>query len=133
MRIVVTGGSGFLGSHIADALSNAGHQVTIFDRAPSRWLRPDQAMITGTVLDAGMARAALKDCDVVYHLAAVADIDEALDTPRAAVEVNVMGTLNLLEAACELGLKRFVFASSIYVYSNQGSFYRTTKRSKSVV
>jgi UDP-glucose 4-epimerase len=128
MRIVVTGGSGFLGSHIADALSDAGHQVTIFDRAPSRWLRPDQVMMTGTVLDAGMVRTVLRDCDVVYHLAAVADIDEALDAPREAVEVNVMGTLNLLEAACELGLKRFVFASSIYVYSNQGSFYRTTKQ-----
>ena len=57
MRIVVTGGSGFLGSHIADTLSDAGHQVTIFDRAPSRWLRPDQVMMTGTVLDAGMVRA----------------------------------------------------------------------------
>jgi UDP-glucose 4-epimerase len=128
MKIVVTGGSGFLGSHIADALSDAGHQVTIFDRAPSRWLRPDQTMVTGNILDADTTTDALKDCDVVYHLAAVADIDEALNTPREAVEVNIMGTLNLLEAARTQRLKRFVFASSIYVFSNQGSFYRTTKQ-----
>jgi UDP-glucose 4-epimerase len=66
--------------------------------------------------------------DAVYHLAAVADIDEALGTPRKTVEVNVLGTVNMLEAAREAKAGRFVFASSIYVYSNEGSFYRTTKR-----
>jgi len=128
MKIVVTGGSGFLGSHIADALSAAGHQVAIFDTSPSRWLRPDQTMVVGSVLDMPAVNAVLKDSDALYHLAAVADLDEALNSPRTAVEVNVMGTLNFLEAARICQLKRFVFASSIYVYSNQGSFYRTTKR-----
>ena len=51
MRIIVTGGSGFLGSHIADALSAAGHEAVIFDLVRSRWLRPDQQMIIGSVLD----------------------------------------------------------------------------------
>jgi UDP-glucose 4-epimerase len=128
MKILVTGGSGFLGSHIADALSAAGHQVAVFDRAPSRWLRPDQTMVKGDVLDAEAVRAAMRGCDVVYHLAAVADIGEALERPRNTVEVNVLGTLNLLEAARDVTVRRFVFASSIYVYSNEGSFYRTTKR-----
>ena len=58
----------------------------------------------------------------------MADIGEAIERPRAAVEVNVMGTVNVIEAARAHGLRRFVFASSIYVYSNQGSFYRTTKQ-----
>jgi UDP-glucose 4-epimerase len=128
MRILVTGASGFLGSHIADALSEAGHEVALFDLKPSPWLRPDQTMLIGSVLDADAVRGAMAGRDVVYHLAAVADIDEALGTPRKTVEVNVIGTVNMLEAAREARARRFVFASSIYVYSNEGSFYRTTKR-----
>jgi UDP-glucose 4-epimerase len=128
MKILVTGASGFLGSHIADALSTAGHEVALFDLAPSRWLRPDQTMLTGSVLDVDAVRAATAERDAVYHLAAVADIDEALGTPRKTVEVNVLGTVNMLEAARDAKVRRFVFASSIYVYSNEGSFYRTTKR-----
>ena len=58
----------------------------------------------------------------------MADISEAIERPREAVEVNVIGTVNMLEAARAYGVGRFVFASSIYVYSNQGSFYRTTKQ-----
>jgi UDP-glucose 4-epimerase len=128
MRILVTGASGFLGSHIADALSAAGHEVALFDLEPSRWLRPDQTMLIGSVLDPDAVRGAMTGRDVVYHLAAVADIDEALGTPRKTVEVNVLGTVNMLEAARDAKALRFVFASSIYVYSNEGSFYRTTKR-----
>jgi UDP-glucose 4-epimerase len=128
MKILVTGGSGFLGSHVADALSTAGHQVVVFDLSPSPWLRPDQTMVCGSVLDWDVVRAAAEGCDALYHFAAVADINEALHKPRETIQVNVMGTLNMLEAAREVGAKRFVFASSIYVYSNQGSFYRTSKQ-----
>ncbi|HYL33479.1 MAG TPA: NAD(P)-dependent oxidoreductase [Stellaceae bacterium] len=128
MKILVTGGSGFLGSHIADALTGAGHQAVIFDRKPSPWLQSNQTMIVGDVLDAAGVKRAMVGCDAVYHLAAVADINEAINQPRAAVEVNILGTLNMLEAAQAAGLKRFVLASSVYVYSNQGSFYRTTKQ-----
>jgi UDP-glucose 4-epimerase len=128
MKVLVTGGSGFLGSHIADALSEAGHDVVIFDLVPSLWLRPRQTACVGSVLDAEALAAATRGCDAIYHLAAMADIDEALQSPRTAVEVNIMGTINALEAARIHGVRRFVLASSIYVYSNQGSFYRTTKQ-----
>jgi UDP-glucose 4-epimerase len=128
MRIVVTGGSGFLGSHIADALSGAGHEAVIFDLTRSRWLQQDQRMFIGSVLDPEAVNRAVRDCDVVYHLAAMADISETMERPRDAVELNIMGTVNVLEAARTHRIRRFVFASSIYVYSNQGSFYRTTKQ-----
>lgn len=128
MKILITGGSGFLGSHIADALTAAGHDVVIFDRKPSPWLQSRQTMIVGDVLDSAAVRRAMEGCNAAYHLAAVADINEAMNQPRAAVEVNVLGTLNMLEAARAASLKRFVLASSVYVYSNQGSFYRTTKQ-----
>lgn len=128
MKILVTGGSGFLGSHIADALSDAGHEVVILDRASSPWLRPNQKMIVGSIQDAKAVNDAIAGCDVVFHLAAMADISDAMKSPREAIETNIMGTVELLEAARIHNLKRFVFASSIYVYSQQGSFYRTTKQ-----
>jgi UDP-glucose 4-epimerase len=128
MKVVVTGGSGFLGSHIADALTAAGHDTTVFDRFPSRWLQRQQRQISGSILDRDAVERMLEGVDAVYHLAAMADIGEAMQRPREAVEINVMGTVNLLEAARKHGLKRVVFSSSIYVYSKQGSIYRTTKQ-----
>jgi UDP-glucose 4-epimerase len=128
MKVLVTGGSGFLGSHIADALTLAGHQVVIYDQFKSRWLSQGQIMKVGNILDTDATCAAMADCEVVYHLAAMANIKDAIDRPREAVEVNIIGTLNMLEAARLHRVKRFVFSSSIYVYSNEGSFYRTTKQ-----
>ena len=128
MKALVTGGSGFLGSHIADALTAAGHEAVIFDARPSPWLLPGQRMVPGSILDVDAVMAAMTGCQVVYHLAAMADINEALNRPREAVEINVLGTVNVLEAARAQNVGRFVFSSSIYVYSNQGSFYRTTKQ-----
>lgn len=128
MKILVTGGSGFLGSHVADALTDAGHQTVVFDRKPSRWLRPNQAMVVGDILNADSVIQAVDGCDAVFHAAALADINRAIDSPRETVEVNILGTLNVLDAAKLSKVSRFVFASSIYVYSSQGSFYRTSKQ-----
>ena len=128
MKVLVTGGSGFLGSHVADALAEAGHDVAVFDLQPSPYMRDDQQMIIGDVTDTEQVNAAVKGCDVIYHLAALADINEAINKPRDTMTVNLMGTVNMLEAAREHGIKRFVFSSSIYVYSDQGSFYRTSKQ-----
>lgn len=128
MKALVTGGAGFLGSHIADALSEAGHEVVLLDTKPSPYLRPDQTMLVADIRDAEAMLNATRGCDVVYHLAAIADIDVAINDPRGAVDVNIVGTLNMLEAARQCEIKRFIFSSSIYVYSNQGSFYRTTKQ-----
>lgn len=128
MKILVTGGSGFLGSHVADALSEVGHEVTVFDLVESPYLQDSQKMFIGDVTDKDLVSAAMKNCDVVYHLAALADINEAINKPRDTMAVNLMGTVNMLEAAREHGVKRFVFSSSIYVYSDQGSFYRTSKQ-----
>lgn len=128
MRIIVTGGSGFLGSHLADALSKRGHDVVLYDVLSSPFRQDGQEMIVGDVLDLKAFNEAMKGCDVVYHLAAVADLDEAIKSPLESVRVNIVGTANALELARKHKIKRFVFASTIYVYSEHGSFYRTTKR-----
>lgn len=128
MKALVTGGAGFLGSHVADALSDAGHSVVIFDRKESDFRREDQDIIIGDISDAASVSKALEGIDVVYHLAALADINVAMSRPREAIETNVLGTLNVLEACIAHSLERVVFSSSIYVYSGQGSFYRTSKQ-----
>ena len=80
-KIVVFGGAGFVGSHIADHLSDSNYDVTIFDKNKSQWLRNDQKMVVGDIRD----EAALDDClqgaKYVYHFAAVADIGQALKAP----------------------------------------------------
>ena len=128
MKVLVTGGSGFLGSHIADALSEAGHDVKVFDLYPSPYLQDNQEMIIGDVTNIDDVNKAVKGCDIVYHLAALADINEAINKPRDTMTVNLMGTVNILEAVQKYKVQRFMFSSSIYVYSDQGSFYRTSKQ-----
>jgi len=128
MRVAVFGGAGFLGSHVADALSQAGHAVTIFDAKASPYLRPGQQGIVGDILDADQVRGAVKACDIVYNFAGIADIEEANARPLETVRVNILGNTVLLEAAKKQKVTRFVFASSLYVYSNAGAFYRSTKQ-----
>jgi UDP-glucose 4-epimerase len=128
MRAVVIGGSGFVGSHVADALTDAGHEVTIFDREPSAWLRPEQEMVLGDVVEAGEVLAASAGRDAIYNFAGIANIDESRERPVETVETNMRGNLNALAAARETGAKRYVFASSIYVNSERGSFYRVSKQ-----
>jgi len=128
MNILVTGGSGFIGSHVADALSRAGHRVTLFDISPSPYLRSDQQMVTGDLMDQTLLNDISSGMDVIYHFAGIADIDECTKKPVETVRINILGTVQLLEAARQSGIKRFVFASSAYVYSDLGFFYRTSKQ-----
>ena len=128
MKAVVFGGSGFLGSHIADALTKEGHDVTIFDLQPSNYLKDNQKMVVGDILDQKAVDKAVKGCGLVYHFAALADIETAHLKPLQTVEYNVLGTTMILEACRKNKVKRFVFASTIYVYSDAGSFYRSSKQ-----
>ncbi|MCG5497797.1 NAD-dependent epimerase/dehydratase family protein [Ectothiorhodospira variabilis] len=127
-RVLITGASGFLGSHVADALSNAGHAVTLFDRRPSPHRRKDQLEIVGDVLDEEVLSEAMVGQDVVYHLAALADLNDAKSRPLDTVQLNVLGTVRVLEAARKAGVSRFLFSSTVYVYSREGSFYRCSKQ-----
>lgn len=127
-KVVVYGGGGFLGSHVSDALSDAGYSVRIFDLAPSKYLRPDQEMVVGDILDVSATFAAAQGCTYVYNFAGLADIDDAQNRPVDTVQLNILGNVNCLEAARAAGAKRFIFASTVYVYSESGSFYRASKQ-----
>lgn len=128
MKIVFFGGSGFLGSHVCDKLSDAGHDVTIVDLRPSPYLRPDQKMIAGSVLDEEMVNAVVGGADAVFDFAGLADIRESNQKPVETARINVLGNVILLEACRKAGVKRYVFASSLYVYGKSGGFYRCSKQ-----
>jgi len=128
MKITVIGGSGFLGSYVADILSEQNHKVVIFDKIKSPWLRKNQKIIIGNILDFKKLETAISGSDIVYNFAALADIDDALKNPIESVKTNIQGTVHALELCKIYKIKRFVFASSIYVYSRDGGFYRCSKQ-----
>lgn len=128
MKITVFGGSGFLGSHVCDKLSDAGHEVINFDIRSSPWLRPDQQEMIGDILNITDVENAVQGAEAVFNFAGIADVGEANGRPVDTVRFNILGNTNILEACRQAGVKRFIFASSVYVYSKSGGFYRCSKQ-----
>ncbi len=128
MKIVVTGGSGFMGSHLVDALIARGHEVIVFDLRRSSWLPRGVRMVEGDLSDGTKLEELVAGADAVYHLAGFADLNAARTRPIDTVQANVLGTVNLLEAMRARGVSRFLFASTVYVYSREGGFYRCSKQ-----
>ena len=119
MRVLVTGGGGFIGSHVVDRLMRDGHTPRIFDLSASPYHSPlEVETFTGSITDPANLDLAMRDCDAVIHLAAVADVAHVLADPVLAEEVNTRGTLNVLEAACRAEVGRVVYGSTTWVYSD---------------
>jgi UDP-glucose 4-epimerase len=119
MRVMVTGGSGFIGSHVVDKLLDAGHEVRLFDLSPSPYRSPEEVDFrAGCVTDADALLAAAEGCDAIVHLAAVADVNDVISDPAKAQEVNSEGTLRVLEAARQAAVKRVIYGSTIWAYSD---------------
>jgi UDP-glucose 4-epimerase len=119
MRVLVTGGSGFIGSHVVDRLRARGYQPVIYDLRPSPWhQRGTVDTVLGSITDREALERALHSCDAVAHLAAVADVNDVHAEPEDAERVNARGTVTVLEAARRAGVKRIVYASTIWVYSD---------------
>ena len=127
-KAVVVGGSGFIGSHVADHLSDAGYQVTIYDKIQSQWLRNDQEIVIGDIQDSEKLNQTIVGAEVVYNFAALADLNQALEQPLKTVNINILGNLNVMEACHAHGVKRFIYASTVYVHSREGGFYRCSKQ-----
>jgi UDP-glucose 4-epimerase len=117
--VLVTGGAGFIGSHVVDKLILAGHEPRIFDLVDSPYHEAGAVeTVIGDLDDPDAVAAALVDCDAVAHLAAMADVNEVVAAPARTDLVNVRGTFTLLEAGRETGLERFLYASTVWVYGN---------------
>jgi len=127
-KAVVVGGSGFIGSHVADHLSDSGYRVRVYDRFPSQWIRHDQEMVVGDILDESLLQEAIVGAEAVYNFAALADLNKALDEPLKTIEVNILGNAKVMDACRVHGVKRFVYASTVYVNSREGGFYRCSKQ-----
>ncbi len=130
MRIVVTGGAGFIGSHLVDALlTRPSSDVLVVDNL-SRGRRsnlsgndgdPRLSVTVGDIRDPATVDRALRDAEVVYHLAAQSNVMGAVSDPRYSFETNVAGTFNVLESAARHGVRRVVFASSREAYGEPAS------------
>lgn len=124
--ILITGGAGFIGSHLGDALLADGHAVRILDdlstgkRSNLPLDNPRIELLQGDVADADLVRRAAQGCKAVVHLAAVASVQASVEDPVRTHQSNFVGTLNVCEAMREAGIKRVVFASSAAVYGNNG-------------
>ena len=125
-RILVTGGAGFIGSHLADALLARGHAVRVLDnlssgrRANLALDHPGLELVVGDVADPAVVRRALAGCTAVAHLAAVASVQASVEDPVGTHRSNFLGTLSLCEAMREQGVRRVLFASSAAVYGQNG-------------
>lgn len=119
MRALVTGGAGFIGSRVAQALVESGNEVRIFDNLMfgHKEAVPDGAeLVEGDLRDPAGVKEACTDIDVIFHHAAVKSVPRSMDEPVLVHESNVTGTLNLLIAATEVGVRRLIYASSSSVY-----------------
>ncbi|AHC81375.1 NAD-dependent dehydratase [Pseudomonas monteilii SB3101] len=124
--ILITGGAGFIGSHLADALLASGYAVRVLDnlstgkRSNLPLANPRLQLIEGDVADATLVIQAVSGCQAVVHLAAVASVQASVDDPVRTHQSNFIGTLNVCEAMRVAGVKRVLFASSAAVYGNNG-------------
>lgn len=121
MRVVVTGGAGFIGSHVCDRLVADGHEVVAVDNLSAgnpAWLAPPVRLIVGDVRDPSPWQGEVGSCDAVIHLAAQISVPDAQSRPVYDLDVNVKGTVAMLEAARQWGARDFRMASSAAVYGN---------------
>lgn len=127
MNILVTGGAGFIGSHLVEWLVRQGHRVRVLDdfstgrRERLAALPSPVELITGDIRDFGIVQAAAEEVECIFHLAAMVSVSESIERPLDAEAINAMGTLHVLEAARQAGTRRVVQASSCAVYGNSES------------
>lgn len=125
MNYLVTGGAGFIGSHIADALVEAGHRVRVLDNLSTgkrENLNNKVELIVGDIRDSATVNSAVKDIDYILHQAAIPSVPRSFEDPVETLSVNSGGTLQLLIAAKDSGVKCFVYASSSSVYAKTSPY-----------
>ena len=140
MNIMITGGLGYIGSHTVIRSAQKGNKIFIIDNLKNsnisnltkikRLTKKNVFFYNLDILNYKKIKKILikKKIDIVFHFAALADLNQAMSKPHDTVNYNILGTVNLLELCKKYKVKRFVFASSIYVNSKQGGFYRSSKR-----
>ena len=129
LKCLVTGGSGFIGGYVLRHLRGKAYDVMNFDIVGAS----DKDFIRGSILDFEAVQAAVEKSDYIFHFAGFSNINHVKDNPRACIEANIMGTINLLEALRLKGKKGFCFASSVYVHDMKGHFYTLSKKASELL
>ena len=128
-KIVIFGGSGFLGSYVADEFTRRGYRVLIADVIASKYLQKSQEFVKCDIMDTSAIEKIVADAKIVYNFVAIANLDEAIHKPVNTMNINVMGNINILEACRNTGgVERYIYASSAYALSDEGSFYGISKQ-----
>lgn len=128
-QITILGGSGFLGSHLADELTRRNYKVKILDIKKSKYLKKSQSMVIGNINNIKDLTNSIKGSSYVFNFAALADLELARTMPILTSKINIEGTINALMVCKKLKVKKFIQASSIYANSIEGGFYSVSKRS----
>tara|TARA_Y100000590_G_C15735047_1_gene1018260 strand:+ start:1014 stop:1892 length:879 start_codon:yes stop_codon:yes gene_type:complete len=132
-KVVIFGGSGFLGSHVADFLTKRKYDVFIFDIKKSLYKNRFQKFILGDTLNKTQVNKALKNCSYVFNFSGEADIGRSKKFPLETLKSNVIGTANILDSCLKNKIKKYLHASTVYVNSEQGGFYRSSKHSAELI
>lgn len=125
--ISVLGGSGFLGSHVCDALSIKNFEVIIIDKNKSKWINKNQKYFKADINKPETYSHILKRSKYVFNFAAIADIEEANKSPIETAKTNILSLVKILNLCSKFKIKRFIQASSVYVSGNYGGFYKSSK------
>lgn len=133
MKVLVFGGSGFLGSYVVDELVRNGHHVTVFDLKVGQYENKNARHITGDILNYEAVLQASELIDVVYNFAGLADLNESIKQPKKTIDLNIMGNINILESCIANKVRKFIYASSAYVFSQKGGFYGISKKSSEMI
>ncbi len=138
MNIFITGGAGFLGSHLTQFLIDQGHTVTIFDNFTNSnskiFLNDDKVkLIEGDIINYSKLSKSMNDIELVIHLAAQISVKDSLKNPKNTIKINVDGTQNLLKSCIENKIKNFIAASSAAIFGDQSVMPLTEESSKNPI
>ena len=125
-KVVVFGGNGFIGSYIIEELLVKKYDVISADLHSCEYV-DDKYFIPCDIMDSTKVSELIQGADVVYNFAGYANLDDAIANPVKAIELNILGNMNILEACKKHKVKRFIYASSAYAMNDKGSFYGISK------
>ena len=129
LNIIIFGGSGFLGSHVAEVLHAQGHKVIIADIKKPIDIKKNIKFKKVNIQNEKLILNLTKNIDVVYNFAAIADIQSSYDDPIKTFKINIIGSAHILKSCVANRVNKYILASSIYADSSQGGFYRVSKQS----